>query len=58
MENLSRVFQKQTRKNLQKIGFHNSVQDLVFTTIYQYRKVRQKMLDIYCNYLCDVLANQ
>ena len=36
MESLSWVFQKQKReKKHEEIEFHNSVQDLVFTTVYR-----------------------
>ena len=34
MENLSRVFQKQKKKK-KEIEFHNSIQDWVFTIVYQ-----------------------
>ena len=42
MENLSRVFQKQTKKTYEEIEFHNSIQDflLPFTGS---RKVLEKM---------------
>ena len=37
MENLSRVFQKQKReKTHEDTEIHKSIQDLVFTTIYQF----------------------
>ena len=35
MENLSRVFQKQREKTHEDTEIHKSIQDLVFTTIYQ-----------------------
>ena len=36
MENLSRVFQRHKREKTQKdTEIHKSIQDLVFTTIYQ-----------------------
>ena len=39
MENLSWVFQKQERKKThEEIEFHNSIQDSVFTTVYQLQK--------------------
>ena len=35
MKNILRVFQKQKRKKNEEIEFHKSIQDWVFTTVYQ-----------------------
>ena len=39
MENVSPVFQKPKRtKTHEEIEFHNSIQDCIFTTVYQLQK--------------------
>ena len=47
MENLSKVFQKQTKKtHMERLEFHNSIQYWVFTTTYSCRKVLGKMPEV------------
>ena len=35
MENISKLFQKKKKKKHEEIEFYNSIQNWVFTTIYQ-----------------------
>ena len=49
MKNLSRVFRKQKEKKKHEIEFYNSIQDWVFTTVYQFTKVPGKTPDFVAN---------